>query len=316
LTKTRPTYSNHDSPVINCKMNEQLVARERTVMSTPMSLPDTGTVLGQAGAENFPVASKLLPRSVRNHLLAVYGFARLADDIGDEAEGDRLALLGWLTVELERSARGQATHPLLQRLSATIRQFDLPLDPFQRLIEANRQDQLQRRYETFDDLVAYCRLSATPVGELVLRIFEVSTPARITLSDDVCIALQVIEHLQDVAEDVARDRIYIPQKDLLAFGSNEDELRASRTTPHLRTVLRYEAGRARRLLHSAAQLTQQLPLQPRIAVCGFAAGGMAALDAIESAGYEVLAEKCRPRPWRFGIRLVGALATASIKPVQ
>jgi squalene synthase HpnC len=294
-------------------MNEQLVAPERTVMSTPTFLPDTETVLGQAGAENFSVASKLLPGAVRDHLLAVYGFARLADDIGDEAEGDRLALLDWLTEELERSARGRATHPLLRNLTPTIRQFDLPLDPFHRLIEANRQDQSQRRYETFDDLVAYCRLSATPVGELVLRIFEVSTPARIALSDDVCIALQVVEHLQDVAEDAARDRIYLPQKDLRAFGSDESELHALRTTPQLRTVLRYEAGRARRLLHSAVPLTRQLPLQPRIAVCGFAAGGMAALDAIESAGYEVLAEKCRPRPLRLGARLVGALLTASTR---
>jgi phytoene/squalene synthetase len=277
-------------------MNEQLVAPERIVTSTPDLVPDTETVLGQAGAENFSVASRLLPRAVRDHLLAIYGFARLADDIGDEAEGDRPALLDWLTEELERSARGRATHPLLRRL-----------------IEANRQDQLHRRYETFDDLVAYCRLSATPVGELVLRIFEVSTPARIALSDDVCIALQVVEHLQDVGEDVARDRIYLPQKDLRALGSSEGELRALRTTPQLRAVLRYEAGRARRLLHSAVPLTRELPLQPRIAVCGFAAGGMAALDAIERAGYEVLAEKCRPHPLRLGVRLVGALLTASTK---
>jgi squalene synthase HpnC len=294
-------------------MNEQLIAPERTVMSTPVFLPDTEMVLGQAGAENFPVASRLLPRAVRDHLIAVYGFARLADDIGDEAEGDRLALLDWLTEELERSARGEATHRLLRRLTPTIQQFDLPLDPFHRLIEANRQDQLHRRYETFDDLVAYCRLSATPVGELVLRIFEVSTPARIALSDDVCIALQVVEHLQDVAEDAARDRIYLPQRDLRAFGSSEAEVRGRRTTPHLRTALRYEAGRARRLLGSATPLTRQLPLQPRIAVCGFAAGGMAALDAIESAGYEVLAQRCRPRPLRLGARLIGALATASTR---
>jgi squalene synthase HpnC len=295
-------------------MNEQLVAPERTVMSTPPSLPDTETVLGQAGAENFPVASRFLPRAVRAHLLAIYGFARLADDIGDEAGGDRLDLLDWLSEELGRAARGEATHPLLRRLTPTIRRFDLPLDPFSRLIEANRHDQANRRYETFEELVAYCRLSATPVGELVLRVFEVSTPARIALSDDVCIALQVVEHLQDVAEDVARDRVYLPQKDLRAFGSSEGELRAFRTTPELRSVLRYEAGRARRLLASATPLTRELPWQPRIAVCGFAAGGLAALDAIESAGYEVLTQKCRPRPVRLGAHLLGGLFRASKGP--
>jgi squalene synthase HpnC len=292
-------------------MNAQLLAPERIPMSTPDFAPGADMVLGQAGAENFPVASHLLPRAIRAHLLALYGFARLADDIGDEAGGDRLFLLDWLTGELELSAEGKATHPLLQRLTPTIRRFDLPLDPFLRLIEANRRDQVMVRYETFEDLVAYCRLSATPVGELVLRVFEVSTPERIALSDDVCIALQIVEHLQDVAEDAARDRIYLPQSDLRAFACPEGDVRVSRTTPSLRSVLRYEAGRARRLLGSAAPLTRQLPLQPRLAVCGFAAGGMAALDAIEAARYEVLGQKCRPRPLRLGLRLVGAMLTAS-----
>ena len=147
----------------------------------------------------------------------------------------------------------------------------------------------------------------------MLRIFEVSSPARIALSDDVCIALQIVEHLQDVGEDAARDRIYLPQRDLRAYGCAEADLRAPRTSPVLRTVLRYEAGRARRLLGSAAPLTRQLPLQPRIAVCGFAAGGMAALDAIDAAGYEVLAVRCRPRPLRLGVRLVGGLVAASAR---
>jgi squalene synthase HpnC len=294
-------------------MNEQLLAPERIPMVTPDPLPGTDTVLGQAGAENFPVASHLLPRAIRAHLLAVYGFARLADDIGDEAGGDRLLLLDWLTRELELSAAGRATHPLLQRLTPTIQRFDLPLDPFLRLIEANRRDQVVLRYETFEELVAYCRLSATPVGELVLRIFEVSSPDRIALSDDVCIALQIVEHLQDVAEDAARDRIYLPQSDLRAFGCPEAAVRASRTSPQLRAVLRYEGGRARRLLSSAVPLTRQLPVQPRIAVCGFAAGGMAAIDAIESAGYEVLGQKCRPHPLRLGLRLVGGMLAASSK---
>jgi squalene synthase HpnC len=288
-------------------MNEQLLAPERIPMLTPDSLPGTETVLGQAGAENFSVASRLLPKSVRHHLLAVYGFARLTDDIGDEAGGDRLVLLDWLSRELELCAAGQASHPLLQRLTPTIRRFDLPLDPFHRLIEANRRDQVVLRYETFEDLVAYCRLSATPVGELVLRIFGIA------LSDDVCIALQIVEHLQDVAEDAARDRVYLPQRDLRAFDCAQGDVRGLRTSPQLRAVLRYEAGRARRLLGSAAPLTRQLPLQPRIAVCGFAAGGMAALDSIESAGYEVLSQKCRPRSVRLGLRFASAMLTASIR---
>jgi squalene synthase HpnC len=294
-------------------MNRQLLAPERTIMSTPFTLPGTETVLGQASAENFSVASRLLPRAFRSHLLAIYGFARLADDIGDEAEGDRLMLLEWLSAELDRSARGEATHPLLVRLTPTIRQFDLSLDPFHRLIEANRRDQVVRRYETFDDLVAYCRLSATPVGELVLRIFDVCTPTRLALSDDVCIALQIIEHIQDVAEDAARDRVYLPQSDLHAFGCTDAELRALQTSPRLRSVLRYETGRARRLLNSATPLTRQLPLQARIAVCGFAAGGLAAIDSIEHAGYEVLGQRCRPRTLGLGVRFLRAVCASSTK---
>lgn len=280
-----------------------LLTPERTITSTPVALPSTESILGQAGDENFPVALRLLPRAVRGHLLAVYGFARLADDIGDEAEGDRLELLDWLAAELDRAWRGVASHPLLSRLTPTIRQFDLPLDPFLRLIEANRRDQVVRRYETFDDLIAYCRVSAAPVGELVLRIFEVSSPDRIALSDEVCSGLQIVEHIQDVAEDIARDRIYLPQSDLRSLGCTVAELRAPRTSPALRAVLRYEAGRARRLLGSAVPLARQLPFQARLAVCGFAAGGLAALDAIEGDGYEVLARQCRPRPLRLAVHL-------------
>jgi squalene synthase HpnC len=294
-------------------MNEQLLSPGGTIASTPVALPGTDAVLAQAGSENFAVASRLLPRAVRSHLLAVYGFARLADDIGDEAQGDRLALLDWLAGELDRAGRGEATHPLLARLTPTIRQFELPLEPFHRLIEANRRDQSVRRYRTFEDLVDYCMLSAAPVGELVLRIFDVSTPARIALSDDVCIGLQIVEHIQDVAEDVARDRIYLPQRDLAAFGCAETELRAPHTTPRLRAVLRFESGRARRLLRSATPLARQLPLQSRIAVCGFAAGGLAALDAIDRAGYEVLDRPCRPRPLRLAAHLAGSVLAASTK---
>ena len=292
-------------------MNALLPAPERTITATPLALPSTESVLGQAADENFPVALRLLPGAVRGHLLAIYGFARLADDIGDEAEGDRLELLDWLAAELDRASRGLATHPLLVRLTPTIRQFDLPLDPFQRLIEANRQDQAVRRYQTFDDLMGYCMLSAAPVGELVLRIFEVSSPARLALSDEVCGGLQIVEHLQDVAEDLARDRVYLPQNDLRALGCSEAELRAPWTSPALRAVLRYEAGRARRLLRSAVRLGRQLPLQPRIAVCGFAAGGLAALDAIEEAGFEVLARRCRPRPRRVALHLSRTALAAS-----
>jgi squalene synthase HpnC len=257
------------------------------------------------------VASVLLPRRVRSHLLALYGFARLADDIGDEVEGDRLAQLDWLESELERANEGTATHPILVGLMPTLSDLDLPLDPFRALIEANRVDQRVTRYETIEELADYCRLSATPVGRLVLLVFGVSTPARIALSDEVCIGLQLTEHLQDVGEDAARGRIYLPARDRDAFGVTEGELLAPHASPSLQRLVAVHVNRARRRLASGRTLVRGLPWQPRAAVAGFVGGGEAALDAIRRAGYDVLGTRCRPRPLGVGARLMATLFASS-----
>ena len=271
-----------------------------------LTAPDA--ILGQAGSENFPVASRILPARSRRHLLAVYGFARLVDDIGDEAGGDRPALLDWLEEELLRAAAGTATHPLLQRLTPTIAELDLPLEPFRDLIEANRQDQDVRRYETFDDLVGYCMLSAAPVGRLVLYVLGQWTPWRQSRSDDVCVGLQLVEHLQDVAEDLEQDRVYLPLADLDRIGCEVEDLSAPTAGPEVRRLIALECGRAWRLLGSGNELAASLPLRARVAVAGFTAGGLASLDAIEGAGYDVLAQHCRPRSLRFGARVLDVLA--------
>jgi squalene synthase HpnC len=257
------------------------------------------------------VASILLPRRVRSHLLAIYGFARLADDIGDEVEGDRLAQLDWLESELDRAAAGTATHPILVQLMPTLAQLDLPLDPFRALIEANRLDQRVIRYETMDDLVDYCQLSAVPVGRLVLLIFGVATPEREAQSDQVCIGLQLTEHLQDIAEDAGRGRIYLPARDVDAFGVTEDELVAPHASPSLQRLVAVHVNRARQRLACGRPLVRGLPWQPRIAVAGFVGGGEAALDAIQDAGYDVLGTRCRPRPLGVGARLAGTLLARS-----
>ena len=148
--------------------------------------------MARAATENFPVASRLLPSRARRHLLAIYGFARLVDQLGDDVEGDRLAALQWLSEELGRAFSGTATHPLLVALEPTIEACALTPEPFERLIEANRMDQRVSSYDTWDDLVGYCHLSADPVGELVLNVFGAATPERIELSNAVCTALQVV----------------------------------------------------------------------------------------------------------------------------
>ncbi len=272
-------------------------------------VPVAESVYVQARSENFPVASRLLPADVRADLMAIYGFARLTDDIGDEAEGDRLSHLEWLDAELGRAVRGGAAHPVVQRVGATIAARKLSLEPFHDLIEANRRDQTVRRYETFEDLVGYCELSANPVGRLVLEVFGAATPDRVALSNDVCTGLQVVEHLQDIAEDLAQDRIYVPLADLRAEGCSEGDLRAPHAGPALRRVVATEAARARRLLFSGAPLAASLPLGPRVAVAAFAAGGMAALDAIEAVDFDVLGQRCRPRPRRLAARLALVLLT-------
>lgn len=275
---------------------------------------DPEAVLAQADHENFPVATRFLPRDIRDHLLAIYGFARLVDDLGDEAPGDRLAHLDWIEAELERAAVGEATHPLLRRLTPTLRACALPLDPFRRLIEANRVDQRVDRYATFEELLTYCQLSATPVGELVLGVFGLVSPHHLPLSDAVCTGLQLVEHWQDVAEDWSRGRVYLPEEDLRRFGVSRADLAASRATARLRELLACEVARTRALLRAGHELAADVPLRPRLAVAGFAAGGLAACDAIEAAGYDVLAHRCRPSRARVARLAVTILWSARRGP--
>lgn len=276
--------------------------------TTPAAAPSRQAVMAQAGSENFPVASYLLGRRERAHLLAIYGFARLVDDLGDEAPGDRPALLDWLEGDLDRIyAGGDPEHPVMRSLAPTVAECALPAEPFRRLIEANRQDQRVTRYETFDALLGYCQLSAAPVGELVLHVFVAATPERIARSDQICNALQVVEHLQDVGEDYARGRVYLPREDRRRFGCDESDLGARAVSPALRELLAFETSRARALLAAGAPLARTLPLRPRLAVAGFVAGGRAALDALARERFEVLAARPRPTKAKFGARWLEAV---------
>ncbi|MFC5910223.1 squalene synthase HpnC [Streptacidiphilus monticola] len=276
----------------------------------------SGAVLEKATRENFPVAPFFLPPDMRAGLMAVYGFARLVDDAGDGDLPDpggtarllgvepgpdtvehRLALLDALEAEtdrafataLRRPGAEAPRHPLLAALVPAIERHGLTPEPFRGLIEANRVDQRTDRYQTFDDLLGYCELSANPVGRLVLQLAGLATPERIAWSDAICSALQVIEHLQDVAEDRARGRIYLPQQDLKRFGVAESELDEPRAGTALRGLVFFESQRARALLDQGAPLLSSVHGRLRLLLTGFSAGGYAQLDAIEAAGYDVLA---------------------------
>ena len=275
---------------------------------TPAGLPPEAIVMAQAGTENFPVASRVLPRRVRGHLLALYGFARLVDDVGDEASGDRLALLDWLDAEVDRVYAGAPTLPVTARLAATVRACAIGPDPLRALIAANRQDQRITRYETIDDLFAYCELSANPVGRLVLAVLGAATPERVRLADAICTGLQLTEHLQDIVEDLDRGRVYVPLADLARFGCEVDDLRRRPARAEVRSLLAFEVGRARSLLAAGAPLVRTLRGRPALAVAGFVAGGRAALDAIQRAGYDVSGGPPRPSRPMYVRALAATLA--------
>jgi squalene synthase HpnC len=272
--------------------------------------PERGT-LDKAAGENFPVAPFFLPRPWRDDLMAVYGFARLVDDIGDgdlapggadarllgvspaDAE-DRLVLLDAFEADLRRVFDATPRHPLLLRLQPTVRRRSLAPEPFLGLIEANRQDQVVKRYETYDDLLAYCELSANPVGRLVLAVTGTATPERIRLSDSICTALQIVEHLQDVSEDLGRDRIYLPAEDMKRFHVQETDLATKITGASVRALVAFEAQRARDLLNEGAPLVGSVHGRLKLLLAGFVAGGRAAIRAIAAAEYDVLPGPPKP----------------------
>jgi squalene synthase HpnC len=270
----------------------------------PAAWPPAAALVARSREENFPVASRLLPARARGHLLALYGYARLTDALGDELPGERLLALDWLEAELDRAYAGTATHPLMVRLSGTLAACALPREPFVRLIEANRMDQRVDRYESYEQLLEYCALSANPVGELVLGVFALATPERVALSGRICSALQLAEHWQDVAEDRDRGRIYLPAEDMRRFGVGERDLHRSHADARVRELIAFEVRRARELLLEGAPLLRTLHGRERLAVAGFLGGGWAALDAIERARYDVLAGA--PRAGR--VRRLSALA--------
>jgi squalene synthase HpnC len=273
----------------------------------------TAQAAGQAAGENFPVALRLLPGRYRRHLAAVYGFARSADDMGDEAPPpERLALLDELAADIGRLYSGADGGPRLavvRALAPAVAECAIPAQPFLDLIQANRQDQEVSRYQTFADLLAYCRLSANPVGRIVLHVFGAATPEREALSDQVCSALQLAEHWQDVAEDLRAGRVYLPGEDMARFGCTEAALAAPSAGPAVRALMEFETARARALLDAGAPLAGTLSGAARVAVAGYVAGGRAALAAIAGSGYDVLAATRRPRKHRVVTEWMRAYAT-------
>lgn len=299
----------------------------RSLVAAPVASGDGGDQAALAGdsrdglalkaaAENFPVALRLLPRRHRGHLMAVYNFARTVDDIGDEAPPDqRVGLLDELDEDLARlyaAVRASVPdsrprYPAIAGLAEVVADCAIPEQCFRDLIDANRQDQVVTRYETFEELLGYCTLSANPVGRIVLQVFGCSTPERARLSDAICSGLQIVEHLQDVGEDLRAGRIYLPAADMRSHGCTERDLAGEVASPQLRRLIAAEADRAAALINSGAPLVSQLRGAARVAVAGYIAGGRAALAAIALADYDVLGGTRKPTKNRTARELAATL---------
>jgi squalene synthase HpnC len=266
-------------------------------MAQALAAPELAAdrIAARAAGENFPVVSFLAPRAVRRHLRAVYGFARLVDNLGDEAEGDRSALLD----ELESQLEGPPTVEIMRRAHETIAACGLPREPFRRLIEANRIDQVKSRYETWEEVREYCTYSADPVGRLVLGIYgRADDPELVMMSDSICTGLQLVNFLQDPPRDLALGRVYLPQETLRHHHVRDEEL-AGPLTPRVAAVLEDEGRRARKLLEAGLPLAKELRGRPGMSVALYARGGLAALDALERAQWDVFSSRPAPSRWTF-----------------
>lgn len=250
--------------------------------------------LARSHYENFPVGSVLVPRRLRKHFYSIYAFARTADDFADEGyaenytEQDRLELLEEWHTMLRAS---HATHPIFVALAETRSQFNLPITLFEDLLSAFKQDVTKRRYQSFDELLDYCRRSANPIGRLILLLFGHCDDRLHKWSDDICTALQLANHWQDVQIDLAKDRVYLPAEDLKRFKISCDDLRAARADASFKQLMKYEVTRARELFARGKPLCLavkgRLGLELRVVWLG----GFSILDRIESNDYDVFTRR-------------------------
>ncbi len=249
--------------------------------------------LARSHYENFPVATWFLPKRLRQHFCNVYAYCRISDDLGDEV-GDRaaaLALLDQWQTELEACYAGTPRHPVFVALAETARKFEIPKHEFSDLLRAFRQDQVVTRFETFDDVLDYCRYSANPVGHLVLYLCGYRDAQRQELSDYTCTALQLANFWQDVSRDYAKGRIYLPLEDMRHFGVSEDDLAESRNPPAFCEMMKFEVRRARVWFDRGLPLVSKVDRDLAIDIELFSRGGLEILKAIEGQDFAVLGRR-------------------------
>ena len=264
--------------------------------------------------ENFTVGSFLLPRSKRKHICAIYSYCRIVDDIGDESSNrfpfltyinfdvdwesmdetsKRLALLEYWESELELCYSDVPNNPVMYALQDTIKLFDIPCDLFKKLIDANKLDQINTRYGTFEDLLQYCKYSANPVGRIFLYLFGYNDRIRQSLSDSTCTGLQLVNFWQDIGRDVNKGRIYIPAEDMSYFGYSEHDLISGLENEAFRNLIEFQMDRTMSYLVEGSQLANIVTGACKLDVALFTRGGVEIANLIRRSNYQVL--KSRPR---------------------
>jgi squalene synthase HpnC len=263
--------------------------------------------LARSHYENFSVATWFLPHHLRQHFFNVYAYCRISDDLGDEV-GDRdasLRLLDQWEAELDACYAARARHPVFVALAETVHSFAIPKQLFADLLKAFRQDQAVTRYETFDDLLAYCRYSANPVGRLVLYICSCRDAERQSLSDFICTALQLANFWQDVSLDYDKGRIYLPLEEMRRYGVSEQDIAASQNTPAFCRMMGFQVERARAWFRKGEPLAQKVNGDLAVDIELFSRGGQEVLNAIERQGYAVLGNRpaiSKPRKLALVVR--------------
>ena len=283
---------------------EKLIELGWAALPASYRIPEVAPTLEEARAyckrladshyENFHVVSWFLPKALRPHFHALYAYCRISDDLGDEV-GDRSAALALLDLwqrELDACYEGRTRHPVFVALAETIRECSIPKQPFADLLTAFRQDQVVTRYSTMEDVLGYCRYSANPVGRLVLYVCGGADEERFRLSDLTCTALQLANFWQDVRQDYARGRVYIPQKDMEFFRVSDETIAKGVATPEFRGLMRSEVEYARGLFEEGLPLIGMADGDLAVDLDLFSRGGLEILRAIERQNYDVLS--CRP----------------------
>ncbi len=260
--------------------------------------------LAESHYENFPVATWLLPSSVRDHVKRLYAYARTVDDLGDEAEGNRSRALDDWEKDLQRCFDGTPQHPILKALQPTVREHDLPAEPFRRLIEANRQDQRKHRYETWEELLNYCTYSANPCGRLFLMVCGYRDTTLFEYADKTCTALQLTNFWQDIGIDLEKDRIYLPREDRKRYGISNQNLREWNRNEHtpdrLIELMNELVDRTNRLFSEGLELLNHVEGRVRFDILLFTLGGHHLLKQLQNQKYPVFQKRVKltgPSRW-------------------